>query len=109
MRVKELHDHVKAAYENGQYADFTNEGRSYYDRSQLKLFGRIAKSIWGTWLVLLLATFVPASYSIAHRWGWLHNLFLVLLILNTLAIFYVAYKCHILKARTRAADKKTEF
>lgn len=96
-----LHDKIKQSYENGEYDQQINIATNYSNPDKLGWYQRIRKSILPVWLVLLIATFAPASYSIAHRLVWLHYLFMVLWALNTVALVYCYFKIRKLKNNTQ--------
>ena len=92
-----LHDKIKQQYENGEYDQQTNTVTNYSNPDKLGWYQRTRKSILPVWIILLIATFVPASYLMVHRLVWLHYLFLVLLVLNTVALVCCYFKIRKLK------------
>ncbi|MBU5279552.1 hypothetical protein KQH87_06680 [Ligilactobacillus animalis] len=95
------HDEIKKQYEHGDYDQQIKTVVSYSNPSKLGWYQRSIKKIIPFWWILLIATFLPASYSMAYRIVWLHYLFMVLWILNTIGVIYCYFKIKKLKNSTQ--------
>lgn len=96
-----LHDEIKKKYERGEYDQQIKDGLSYSNPDQLSWYQRSIRKIIPVWFILLIATFLPASYSMAHQITWLHYTFMVLWVLNTIGIIYCYFKIRKTKKDTQ--------
>ena len=96
-----LHDKIKEKYERGDYIQEIKNDSYYSNPSELGWYQRSIKKIIPIWWILLIATFFPASYSMAHRIMWLHYTFMVLWGLNTIGVIYCYFETQKLKNNTQ--------
>ncbi|MEY8441607.1 hypothetical protein AALA17_02975 [Lactobacillaceae bacterium 24-114] len=93
-----LHDEIKKKYEHGDYNQETMRNSYYANPDKLEWYQRIRRNLSAFWLILFLAAFAPASYSMAHRLVWLHYGFVGLWLLNTIGLVYCYFKIQKLKS-----------
>ncbi|MDE7039824.1 MAG: hypothetical protein K2O77_02475 [Limosilactobacillus sp.] len=96
-----LHDEIKRKYECGDYNQESLSNSYYSNPDKIEWYQRIRKNLSAFWLILLIASFAPASYSIAHRLVWLHYIFMGLWLLNTMGLVYCYFKIQKLKNNTQ--------
>lgn len=96
-----LHDKIKEKYEQGDYDQEIKSDSYYSNPDKLVWYQRSMKKISPFWFILLIATFAPASYSIAHRLVWLHYTFMGLWLLNTVGLVYCYFRIQKLKKGTQ--------
>ena len=94
-----LHDKIKEKYEQGDYDQEIKSDSYYSNPDKLVWYQRSMKKISPFWFILLIATFAPASYSMAHRLVWLHYTFMGLWLLNTVGLVYCYFRIQKLKKR----------
>ena len=81
-----LHDKIKEKYEQGDYDQEIKSDSYYSNPDKLVWYQRSMKKISPFWFILLIATFAPASYSMAHRLVWLHYTFMGLWLLKVMSV-----------------------
>lgn len=97
-----LHDEIKKKYERGKYDQQIKDRESYSNPDQLGWYRRIIRMITPVWFILLIASFLPASYSMARNIMWLHYIFMVLWVLNTIGVIYCFFKIRKLNHSTQS-------
>lgn len=96
-KIEKLHNDIKQHYEQGDYDQKISSNSYYSNLDKLRWYQRIRKNIIPIWLIFFIATFAPASYSLAHRLVWLHYTFMGIWLLNTIGLVYCFFKIQKLK------------
>ena len=97
MKLRDIHDQVKANYESGEYEKQQNAHQSYNQNKQ-KI--NILQNIYPVWFTLLIATLIPENILISIHLGWLHLVFRIFLMINTIAVAYFLVKDFLMKQKS---------
>lgn len=81
MKLKDIHDQVKNNYENGKYDNAGDTHRAYNQQQT-----NILRRIYPVWIVLLLLTLIPTDTLVSFHLGWLHLVFRIFWMLNTIVV-----------------------
>lgn len=100
MNLKDIHDQVKANYENGEYDKQINADYHYVSNNPDKIswYYQIRKQLFSVLIILFIAT----AYSLVRRLIWLRYIFIALFLLNIAALLFICFKIKKCKNDTQA-------
>lgn len=96
MKLKDIHDQVKTNYENGKY-DNASDAHQSYNQNQHQT--NILRRVYPVWFFLLLLTLIPTDILVSFHLGWLHLVFRIFLMINTIAVAYFLIKDSLMKRK----------
>lgn len=94
MNLKDIHDQVKANYENGEYDKQINADYHYNfhyvsnNPDKISWYYQIRRQLFSVLIILFVAT----AYSLVRRLIWLRYISIALFLLNIAALLFICFK-----------------